>query len=66
VGLLRELEPTSEVVEAMLGVGLAQLDSDWGDWLRARYAAIPDADAIAQAYRDRFNRVYMCRAGVDF
>jgi hypothetical protein len=61
-----EVEATSQVVEGMLGVGLAQLDSDWEDWLLARYAAIPDADAVAQEFRDRFDGIYVCRAGADF
>lgn len=38
-------------VEAVLGASLEQVDADWEAWATARYAAYPDADAEAEAYR---------------
>jgi hypothetical protein len=35
-------------------------------WLAARYAAIPNADELAQSFRSRFDGVYICEAGVDY
>ena len=61
-----EEELTSEVIEARMGADLAQLDSDWEVWLSGRYAAIPGADQLAAAYRNRFSGVYVCTEGVDF
>ncbi len=40
-----------EVVEAVLGRNLDEVDADWRAWCSARYAAHPSADAEAEAYR---------------
>jgi hypothetical protein len=61
-----EIEVTSAVAQGMLGASLAQLDAAWEQWVSARYAAVPDADALAQAYRQRIAGARICLAGVDF
>jgi len=40
-----------EAVETVLGASLEQVDADWEAWAMARYDAVPDADAKAEAYR---------------
>jgi hypothetical protein len=59
-------EPTSTVVQGLIGVGLEQLDQDWEDWLLARYASLPEADQLGQAYRERTSWAHVCRAGEDY
>lgn len=61
-----EVETTNEMIEGLLGTPIAQVDVGWDQWLRARYAAIPDADAVAQAYLGRFGDQHFCHAGVDY
>jgi hypothetical protein len=61
-----EVETTNEMIAGLLGVAIAQVDADWDLWLRARYAAIPNAEAVAQAYLARFGDEPTCRAGVDY
>jgi hypothetical protein len=59
-------EPNTEVVQALLGVGLEQLDQQWDEWLTARYQAYPNADQVAQQFRQRTSGHRVCRSGVDF
>ncbi len=59
-------EPTSAFVQRILGVSLEQLDADWQAWIAARYAATPNAEATAQAYRERTSWAHICTAGVEF
>jgi hypothetical protein len=59
-------EPTSDVVQELVGVGLEQLDQEWQEWITAQYASLPRADQIAQAYRERTSWAHVCRAGVDY
>lgn len=61
-----EVETTDERLEALLGATLDQVDAAWEAWLLARYAAIPDADAIAQPYFQKFGNEPICEAGVDW
>jgi hypothetical protein len=61
-----EVETTNEMIEGLLGTPMAQVDAGWNQWLRARYAAIPNADALAQAYLARFGDQHFCQAGVDY
>jgi hypothetical protein len=61
-----QVEVTSEVAETLLGVGLAQVDSGWEQWVSARYDAIPNADSLAQAYRRWVPESTVCVAGVDY
>lgn len=42
-----------EAIEAVLGRSLDAVDADWRAWVRARYAAHPNADREAEAYRAR-------------
>lgn len=61
-----EVEVTTEVAQSLLGVSLEDLDAAWEQWVSDRYAAMPDAAALAQAYRERIAGVYVCVAGVDY
>jgi hypothetical protein len=65
-----DVVPTSEAVETLLGVGYEELDARWRVWAAKRYAAIPGADELASAYRERLVssglRLRVCRAGVDY
>jgi hypothetical protein len=61
-----EVEVTSEVTQGLLGASLVELDAAWEQWVSARYAAIPDADALAQAYRQRIAGARICLAGVHY
>jgi hypothetical protein len=61
-----EVEVTSQVGQNLLGVTLEELDAAWEQWVSDRYAAIPDADALAQAYRQRIAGAHVCVAGVDY
>ena len=61
-----EMEPTSALVEGVVGVGLDEVDSAWEAWIRDRYASYPSAEAIAQAFRDRTRWYQTCLTGVDF
>lgn len=61
-----EVETTNAMIQGVLGVPVSQVDADWDQWLRARYAALPGADAEAAAYLARFGGQHMCRAGVEF
>ena len=61
-----EVETTNEMIEGLLGAPIAQVDAGWDQWLRARYAAIPNAEAVAQAYMARFGDQHFCQAGVDY
>lgn len=61
-----EVETTTQMIEGVLGVPVAQVDADWREWLLARYAAIPDADEVAAAYLDRFGNEQFCVEGVDY
>lgn len=47
-------------VEAALGRSLAELDADWATWAMARYDAVPDADAQADAYMGRMGWYTPC------
>ncbi len=49
-----------EAMEAVLGMGLDEVDADWRAWANARYAAHPNADAEAEAYRARISWVEPC------
>lgn len=49
-----------EAVEAVLGMSLDEVDADWRAWVIARYAAHPNADSEAEAYRDRIGWVEPC------
>jgi hypothetical protein len=59
-------EPTSGVVLGLLGVGLEELDQAWEAWIMARYNALPGADDLGQAYRERTSWAHVCRAGADY
>ncbi len=59
-------EPTTEVVQVLLGIGLEQLDQQWDEWLRARYQAYPNAEQVAQQFRQRTSGHRVCRSGVEF
>jgi hypothetical protein len=59
-------EPTTDVVQALLGVELEQLDQQWDEWLRARYQAYPNADQVAQEFRQRTSGHRVCHPGVEF
>lgn len=61
-----EVETTNEMIEDLLGTPIAQVDAGWDQWLRARYAAIPNAEVVAQAYMSRFGDQHFCQAGVDY
>ena len=61
-----DAEVTSTVALSLLGVGLAEVDSGWEQWVSARYAAIADADGIAQQYRRRVPSSSVCVEGVDY
>jgi uncharacterized protein len=61
-----EVEVTSDVAQGMLGSSLAEVDAAWEQWVSARYAATLDADALAQAYRERIAGARICVAGVDY
>jgi hypothetical protein len=61
-----DAEPTSPVVESIVGVPLPELDRLWQDWVVARYHAIPNAAARAAAYRARTSFYRPCRAGVHY
>ena len=61
-----EVETTDERIEALLGATLEQVDAAWKAWLLARYAATPDADAMAAPYFQRFGNEPICEAGVDW
>ena len=49
-----------EAVEAVLGMSLDEVDADWRAWVSARYAAHPNADAEAEAYRARIGGYVPC------
>ncbi len=49
-----------EAVEAVLGKSLDEVDADWRAWVSARYAAHPNADAEAEAYRARIGGYVPC------
>jgi hypothetical protein len=51
---------TPEAVEAVLGMSLDEVDAEWRAWVSARYAAHPNADSEAEAYRTRVGGA--CRA----
>lgn len=51
---------TPEAVEAVLGASLDEIDADWRAWVRARYAAHPNADSEAEAYRARIGWYVPC------
>ena len=65
-----EVVPTSEAIEALLGIGYDALDAQWRAWAADRYADIPRADEVAATYRERLTgsdlRLRVCRAGVDY
>jgi hypothetical protein len=61
-----EVEPTTDAVRAMTGIGLEELDSRWEQWVAARYAEMPDASAIAEEYLQRLARAHICQPGVDY
>jgi len=61
-----EVETTNAMIEGVLGTPVSRVDADWDVWMRARYAAIPGADAEAAAYLARFGNQHMCRAGAEF
>lgn len=58
--------PTSALVETLIGVSLEQIDAGWEEWIAARYTAIPDAHPVAQAYRERTPWTRYCTEGVDY
>lgn len=49
-----------DAVESVLGRSLEEVDADWRSWVSARYAAYPNADAEAQAYRGRISWYEPC------
>lgn len=49
-----------DAVEAVLGMSLDEVDADWSAWARARYAAHPNADSEAEAYRRRIGWYEPC------
>jgi hypothetical protein len=57
---------TSAAVVDALGVSLSELDAAWAAWLVDRYAAIPNADELADAYRNRIGSSSVCVEGVDY
>ena len=61
-----EVETTGEMIEALLGATLEQVDAAWEQWQLARYAAIPNPDAIVQQYFQKFGNEPICEAGVDW
>jgi len=61
-----EVETTDARIEGILGTTLAQVDAAWDAWLLARYAATPDAAAIAQPYFQKFGNEPICVAGEDW
>ena len=61
-----EVETTDEMIEALLGATLEQVDAAWEQWQLARYAAIPDAEAITQPYFQKFGNEPICVEGVDW
>jgi hypothetical protein len=61
-----EVETTDAMIENLLGDPLAQVDSDWEAWQRARYAAIPNAAQVAAPYLALFGDERICSEGVDW
>ncbi|HEY7883986.1 MAG TPA: hypothetical protein VIC08_03465 [Cellvibrionaceae bacterium] len=51
---------TPDAVEAVLGESLDKVDANWRSWVSARYAAHPNADAEAAAYRARIGGYVPC------
>jgi hypothetical protein len=61
-----DVEVTNDVARTLIGASLAEIDLGWEQWVRDRYAAIPDAAAIAEAYRLHVPESVVCVAGVDY
>jgi len=59
-------EPTTQVVEALLGISLEELDARWEPWITARYLADPDTAAAIQGFAARTPWYQACTPGVDF
>lgn len=51
---------TPAAVEETLGKSLDEVDANWRTWVSARYAAHPNADAEAEAYRARIGWYEPC------
>ena len=49
-----------DAVEAVLGMSFDEVDADWRAWVSARYAAHPNADLEAEAYRTRIGWYVPC------
>ncbi len=54
-------EMTPSVVEAALGVPLAEVDAGWRNWVIERFEAHPSAEAEVKAYRDRIGFYLPCK-----
>lgn len=61
-----DVEPTSEVVQALTGRTLEELDAEWEAWIRIRYSESPNADSLAASYATRTPWYQACIAGTDY
>jgi hypothetical protein len=60
------VETTDERIEAVFGATLTEVDTAWEQWQRDRHAAIPNAEALAEPYFDKFANVPICVEGEDW
>jgi len=60
------VEVTDAVTRGLVDRTLSELDAEWEAWITARYAAIPNADSLALAYRAWVPESAVCVAGEDY
>jgi len=60
------VEVTDAVTLGLIDRSLSELDAEWAEWITARYSAIPNADSLAQAYRQWVPERTVCVAGTDY
>ena len=60
------VEVSDSVTQDLIERSLSQLDAEWEAWITARYAAIPNADSLALAYRAWVPESRVCVAGEDY